>query len=70
MVTRALAEVSVVPLDQVRVTLRETGDLGHTAEQLLAEVAGARDRVATLQVAVVFETLHQIAAARPTPTGS
>jgi DNA ligase-1 len=63
MVTRALAEVSGVPLDQVRVTLRETGDLGHTAEQLLAEVAGARDRVATLQVAVVFETLHQIAAA-------
>ncbi|MFL5796118.1 MAG: ATP-dependent DNA ligase, partial [Actinomycetota bacterium] len=61
MVTRALAERTGEPLDQVRATLRETGDLGICAEQLLAERAA--DRPATLEVGVVFETLHQIAAA-------
>jgi DNA ligase 1 len=64
MVTRALAEGTGVPLDQVRGTLRETGDLGLTAEQLLAEQAG--DRQATLEVGAAFETLHQIAAAAGT----
>jgi DNA ligase 1 len=65
MVTRALAEGTGVPLDQVRRTLRETGDLGLTAEQLLAEGGGAA-RAATLEVGAVFETLHQIAAAAGT----
>ena len=65
MVTRALAEGTGVALDEVRVTLRETGDLGLTAEQLLAG-HGAGDRAATLEVGVVFETLHQIAAAAGT----
>jgi DNA ligase 1 len=62
LVTRALAEGTGVPLDQVRAILRETGDLGLTAEQLLAERPAA-DRAATLEVGAVFETLHQIAAA-------
>jgi DNA ligase 1 len=62
MVTRALADHTGVPLDEARVVLRETGDLGLTAEQLLAG-HGAADRAPTLEVGVVFETLHQIAAA-------
>jgi ATP-dependent DNA ligase len=62
MVTRALAERTGVPVDEVRATLRETGDLGLTVEQLLAS-HGAADRPSTLEVGVVFETLHQIAAA-------
>ena len=62
LVTRALAEGTGVPLDEVRVTLRETGDLGLTVEQLLA-AHGAAGRPSTLEVGVVFETLHQIAAA-------
>ena len=44
MVTRALADHTGVPLDEVRVVLRETGDLGLTAEQLLAGHRAA-DRV-------------------------
>jgi DNA ligase-1 len=62
MVTRALADGTGAPLDEVRVTLRETGDLGLTVEQLLA-AHGAADRPSTLEVGVVFETLHQVAAA-------
>ena len=62
LVTRALATGTGVPLDQVRAILRETGDLGLTAEQLLAGRPAA-DRAATLEVGAVFETLHQIAAA-------
>jgi DNA ligase-1 len=60
LVTRALAEGSGVPLDQVRVTLRETGDLGLTAESLAAQADG---RAPTLGVDEVFEVLHQVAAA-------
>jgi DNA ligase 1 len=62
MVTRALADGTGVPLEEVRATLRETGDLGLTAEQLLA-AHGAAQRASTLEVGAVFETLHQIAAA-------
>jgi DNA ligase 1 len=65
MVTRALADGTGVALDEVRVTLRETGDLGLTAERLL-EGHGAGGRPPTLEVGVVFETLHQIAAAAGT----
>jgi DNA ligase 1 len=61
MVTRALADGTGVPLEEVRATLRETGDLGLTAEQLLTG-----QRPPTLEVGVVFETLHQIAAAAGT----
>ena len=42
--------------------VRETGDLGQAAEQLLG--ATAADRPASLQVAVVVDTLHEIAARR------
>jgi DNA ligase 1 len=74
LVTRALAEHTGVPLDQVRAVLRESGDLGLTAERLLAERTrssegvprSVRDRAAGLEVGVVFETLHQIAAAAGT----
>jgi len=64
LVSRALAEGAGVPLDQVRATLRDTGDLGLTAERLLA--GRPAHRTATLEVGVVFETLHQIAAAAGT----
>jgi DNA ligase-1 len=68
MVTRALAEHTGAPLDEVRVVLRETGDVGLTAEQLLAEQGARRgpgnpEGAPTLEVGAVFETLHQIAAA-------
>ena len=41
--------------------LRETGDLGQTGEQLIADIAP--DRPPTLEVAHVFDMLHRIAAA-------
>ena len=41
--------------------MRETGDLGQAAEQLLA--ATAADRPATLDVRAVVDTLHEVAAA-------
>jgi DNA ligase 1 len=65
MVTRALADATGVPLEEVRATLRETGDLGLTAERPLTE-RGAGQRPPTLEVGVVFEILHQIAAAEGT----
>lgn len=58
---RALAEAASVPGERVLAVLRDTGDLGHTAEQLLADAAAARP--ATLQVGHVVDTLHSIAAA-------
>jgi DNA ligase-1 len=61
MAARALAEAAGATAEQVQATLRETGDLGQTAEQLIADVAA--DRPPTLEVAHVFDTLHRIAAA-------
>ena len=58
---RAVATATGADPEQVAVSLRETGDLGQAAEQLLAVTAG--DRPASLQVAVVVDTLHQIARA-------
>jgi DNA ligase-1 len=58
---RAVATASGITVEQVRVAARQTGDLGQAAEQLLAEAAGGRP--ATLEVAVVVDTLAQIAAA-------
>jgi DNA ligase-1 len=58
---RAVAEAAGLTGEQVLATLRDTGDLGDTAEKLLGVVAGGRQ--ATLEVKVVFDTLHQIAAA-------
>jgi DNA ligase 1 len=58
---RAVATATGADPEQVAFSLRETGDLGQAAEQLLAVTAG--DRPASLQVAVVVDTLHQIARA-------
>ena len=41
---RALAEAAGVTSEQVQQVLRDTGDLGHAAEQLLGEIAGDRAR--------------------------
>ena len=59
--TRAVATTTGATVEQVRTAARRTGDLGQAAEQLLAETAGARP--AMLDVAVVVDTLAQIAAA-------
>jgi DNA ligase-1 len=61
---RAVAEAAGVPGEQVLTDAREVGDLGLAAERLLGELAGSRP--ASLEVGVVFETLHQIAAAEGT----
>ncbi len=58
---RAVAEAAGETGDRVQAVLRDTGDLGQTGEQLLAETAGARP--ATLEVGRVVDTLHAIAAA-------
>src|SRR5262249_21444830 len=57
---RAVAQAAEVPAEQARAAARETGDLGLAAERLLAAAAGSRP--ASLQVEVVFDTLHEIAA--------
>ncbi len=59
---RAVATATGTSPEQVNVSLRETGDLGQAAEQLLADTAG--DRSASLPVAVVVDTLHHIAQAQ------
>jgi DNA ligase-1 len=61
---RAVATATGVPPEQVLATAREVGDLGLTAEQLLAAAPGSRP--ATLEVQVVSDTLHQVAAAEGT----
>jgi DNA ligase 1 len=58
---RAVAEAAEVTGEQVLAGTREIGDLGLVAEGLLA--AGAASRPASLEVAVVFTALHEIAAA-------
>jgi DNA ligase-1 len=58
---RAVAQAAHVPAERALAGARETGDLGLAAEQLLA--AGSKSRPAGLQVEVVFDTLHEIAAA-------
>jgi DNA ligase-1 len=61
MAARALAEAAGADSGRLQAVLRETGDLGETAERLIAEVAP--DRAPTLDVARVSGTLHEIAAA-------
>jgi DNA ligase 1 len=58
---RAVVEAAGETGDRVLAVLRDTGDLGQTGEQLLAESAGARP--ATLAVGQVVDTLRAIAAA-------
>jgi DNA ligase 1 len=56
---RAVAPATGVESEEVVAAVREAGDLGQAAERLLAVNAG--DRVPSLEVAVVVDTLHQIA---------
>jgi len=58
---RAVATATGASVEQAAADVRAAGDLGLAAEQLLA--ATAADRVASLLVSTVMETLHQIAAA-------
>ena len=56
---RAVATSTGVGPEEVVAAVREVGDLGQAAEQLLVATAG--DREPSLQVAAVIETLHEIA---------
>jgi DNA ligase 1 len=56
---RAVAAAAGVGAEPVTARLRETGDLGEAAEQLLA--ASDAGQPASLQVAAVVDTLHEIA---------
>ena len=56
---RAVATATGVSQTDVTARVRETGDLGQAAEQLLA--ATAADRTATLTVVTVINTLREIA---------
>jgi DNA ligase-1 len=58
---RSVATATGAEQGDVVAAVREAGDLGQAAEQLLA--ATAQDRVPSLQVAEVIDTLHQIARA-------
>jgi DNA ligase 1 len=58
---RAVATATGVDPGQVAARVREAGDLGQAAEQLLAVTAAGRP--ASLPVPVVVDTLHQIAGA-------
>ena len=58
---RAVAQAAGVPVERVMAGLRDTGDLGLAAEQLLGELDP--DRAAALEVGTVFDGLHEIARA-------
>jgi DNA ligase 1 len=58
---RAVATATGTDPQEAAATVRTVGDLGLAAEQLLT--ATAADRVPSLQVTTVVDTLHQIAAA-------
>jgi len=58
---RAVAQAAGVPVERVMAGLRDTGDLGLAAEQLLEELDPGRP--ATLEVGTVFDGLHEIARA-------
>src|ERR1700751_3505014 len=64
MAVRAVAAATGVDAVAVAARVRETGDLGQTAEQLLAVTAGGR--AADLTVVTVVNTLRQIANAEGT----
>ena len=61
---RAVAAATGTEPGQVTALVRETGDLGQAAEQLLAATAGGRP--ARLEVSAVVDTLYQIAEAEGT----
>jgi DNA ligase-1 len=58
---RTVAQAAGAPVERVMAGLRDTGDLGLAAEQLLGELDP--DRPATLEVGTVFDALHEIARA-------
>jgi DNA ligase-1 len=58
---RAVAQAAGAPAERVMAGLRDTGDLGLAAEQLLGELDP--DRSTTLEVGTVFDGLHEIARA-------
>jgi DNA ligase 1 len=58
---RAVATATGTEPEQVLAAVREAGDLGQAAEQLLAATAAERDP--SLEVAGVVDTLHEIARA-------
>ena len=58
---RAVGQAADVPAEQALAEARTTGDLGLAAERLLPE--RSTGRTGNLQVPVVFDTLHEIAAA-------
>jgi DNA ligase-1 len=58
---RTVAQAAGAPVERVMAGLRDTGDLGLAAEQLLREVDP--DRSATLEVGTVFDGLHEVARA-------
>ena len=64
MAVRAVAAATAVDAAEVAARVRETGDLGQTAEQLLAVTA--TDRPTELTVVTVVNTLRQIANAEGT----
>src|SRR4029453_2836945 len=59
MALRAVATATDLAAGKVLAAVRDTGDLGQAAEQLLA--ATASDREPSLQVAAVVDTLHEVA---------
>jgi DNA ligase-1 len=59
---RAVATATGTTAEQAAASVRTAGDLGLAAEQLLTVTAA--DRVASLLVTAVVDTLHQIAAAQ------
>jgi len=58
---RAVATATGAGPEQVAASVRETGDLGQAAEQMLTVTAAGRP--ASLEVTVVVDTLHRIAEA-------
>jgi DNA ligase 1 len=58
---RAVGQAAEVPPERALAGARETGDLGLAAERLLSERVSTRTD--GLRVSVVFDTLHEIAAA-------
>ncbi len=58
---RAVATATGADPEQVAAGVREAGDLGLAAEQLLSGIAAGRP--ASLEVTVVVDTLHQVAGA-------
>jgi DNA ligase-1 len=64
MAARAVAQALGMTGEQVLARARQLGDVGLAAEALLADEAGSRP--STLEIAVVFDTLHEIAAAEGT----